>query len=372
MGRKVFSLILFLTVLCPLVASAQFFEKQKVVVWEIFDRNNDVKVSSAAKQMIRTGFVDAFVSSRNYEAFEANIDDVKNYIKSNGWSVSPLNIAVAIRNMYKVDYVLFTTLKVLQHGTSYDTFNMLLTSELVSTETQKTERTSYQELKSDINEIPVACATLLGKLLGEQIGVASSAVSSNQAVDGGTLDELYSKAKGFYKNKVYGEAFRLFKQLAVEGHVYSQNCLGECYYYGIGVSQSYSDAVYWYRKAADQGNDYAQYNLGWCYENGQGVSQSYSDAVYWYRKAADQGHDDAQCSLGSCYYSGLGVSQSFSDAVYWYRKAADQGDDVAQCSLGWCYEKGLGVSQSYSDARYWYQKAADQGNETAKEKLQGM
>lgn len=185
MGRKVFSLILYLTVLCPFVASAQFFEKQKVVVWEIFDRNNDVKVSSAAKQMMRTGFVDAFVSSRSYEAFEVNIDDVKNYIKSKGWSVSPQNIAVAIRNMHKVDYVLFTTLKVLQHGASYDTYNMLLTSELFSTETQKTERTSYQELKSDINEIPVACATLLGKLLGEQIKVVSSPVQGSQPPSAG-------------------------------------------------------------------------------------------------------------------------------------------------------------------------------------------
>lgn len=172
--KRILIILQFLaTMLLPFEATAQFFEKQKVVVWEIFDRNNDVKVSSAAKQMIRTSFVDAFVSSRNYEAFEANFDDVSNHIKTKGWSQSPQNIATAIRSLYKVDFVLFTALTVLQHGSSYDSYDMLLTSELFSTETQKTERSQYQELKSDINAIPSACATLLGKLLGEKLDAPS-------------------------------------------------------------------------------------------------------------------------------------------------------------------------------------------------------
>mgnify|MGYP003302265185 CR=1 FL=1 len=81
MSRKL-SIIVFLcvAVLLPSVATAQFFAKQKVVVWAVMDRNNDVKVADATKTQIRTSMVDAFVNSRNYEVFEANINDVKKHI----------------------------------------------------------------------------------------------------------------------------------------------------------------------------------------------------------------------------------------------------------------------------------------------------
>lgn len=215
-----------MAVLCPFVASAQFFEKQKVIVWEIFDRNNDVKVSPAAKQMIRTGFVDAFVSSRNYEAFEADFDDVDNYIKAKGWSKSPQNIAIAVKDLHKVDYILFTTLKVLHQGTSYDAYDMLLTSELLSTETQKTERTSYQELKSDINEIPVACATLLGKLLGEQLKVTSAQNPGVQQRSGTTRynQQSYSAVPQDYFESALGLNM---KMVYVEGGQFQMGATSE-------------------------------------------------------------------------------------------------------------------------------------------------
>ena len=67
MSRK-FSIIVLLCIaaLLPSIATAQFFAKQKVVVWAVMDRNNDVKVADATKTQIRTSIVDAFVNSRNY------------------------------------------------------------------------------------------------------------------------------------------------------------------------------------------------------------------------------------------------------------------------------------------------------------------
>ena len=58
----------------------------------------------------------------------------------------------------------------------------------------------------------------------------------------------------------------------------------------------------WCRKAAEQGVAVAQFNLGDFYYEGEGVEQSYTEAVIWYRKAAEQGDADAQISLGECYW----------------------------------------------------------------------
>lgn len=171
MSRK-FSIIVLLCVaaLLPSIATAQFFAKQKVVVWAVMDRNNDVKVADATKAQIRTSIVDAFVNSRNYEAFEANINDVKARV---GSAMSPTNIAKAVKEMYGVDYVLFTSIKIMQHSSSYDNFQVHLLSDLFSAETQKSERMAYVDMKSDVREIPGACAKLLSDLLGEQLSVVS-------------------------------------------------------------------------------------------------------------------------------------------------------------------------------------------------------
>ncbi len=171
MSRKL-SIIVFLcvAVLLPSIATAQFFAKQKVVVWAVMDRNNDVKVADATKTQIRTSMVDAFVNSRNYEVFEANINDVKERV---GSAMSPINIAKALKEMYGVDYVLFTSIKIMQHSSSYDNFQVHLSSDLFSAETQKSERMAYVDMKSDLREIPGACAKLLSDLLGEQLSVVS-------------------------------------------------------------------------------------------------------------------------------------------------------------------------------------------------------
>ena len=67
-----------------------------------------------------------------------------------------------------------------------------------------------------------------------------------------------------------------------------QICLGDCYYYGYGISKDLTKAIECYTKAANQGDAKAQYNLGLCYYYGQGVSQDYEKAFHWYEKAANQ------------------------------------------------------------------------------------
>ena len=76
-----------------------------------------------------------------------------------------------------------------------------------------------------------------------------------------------------------------------------ENKLGNAYYSGKGVPQSYAKAVYWYKKSAAQGDAIAEDNLGYAYYYGKGEPQSYSKAVYWFKKSAAQGNDVGEKNL---------------------------------------------------------------------------
>ena len=171
MRGKISFLLLCMTILFPAVSTAQFFEKQKVLVWEVFDRVNDVKVAIGTKQQIRTSIVDAFVNSRNYEAYEGNMNDINNRITAKGLGKSPANIAKTARELYEVDYVIFTTVQILERSNSYDSYKVHLASDLISTETLKSERMEYVDMMSQPEAIPGACCELLSKLLREELNV---------------------------------------------------------------------------------------------------------------------------------------------------------------------------------------------------------
>lgn len=171
------------------------------------------------------------------------------------------------------------------------------------------------------------------------------------------------------QNRQNIERFRRIQKKAKCGDVDAQTNLGNCYYEGRGIKQSYEESIKWYVKAAKQGEMCAQCNLGNCYYNGLGVKQNYKEAVRWYRKAAEQGEMSAQYSLGYCYYYGQGVEQNYEEAVRWYRKAAQQGNSWAQDTLGNCYQHGQGVEQNYDEAIRWYRKAVEQGNLNAQNNL---
>lgn len=82
-----------------------------------------------------------------------------------------------------------------------------------------------------------------------------------------------------------------------QGHAEAQSGVGQAFWFGEGVSQSYTEAVKWYRAAAEQGNVDAQFHLGEAYVSGRGVFQDHCKAAQWYRKAAALGNLDAQARL---------------------------------------------------------------------------
>jgi hypothetical protein len=120
---------------------------------------------------------------------------------------------------------------------------------------------------------------------------------------------------------------------------WTQNNLGDIYYYGYGVTKNYQTGVKWYQKAAEQGSALAQCNLGFMYANGYGVTKNYAKAVEWYRKAAEQRNADGQNSLGILYENGFGVAKDLQLAKEWYSRAVEQGHYGAQLKLKSLLEK---------------------------------
>lgn len=167
-------------------------------------------------------------------------------------------------------------------------------------------------------------------------------------------EALYEEGLKTYNLTQRADKFYL---AAVLGYAPAQNRLGECFYYGQGVSQNDSRAVEWFWKAAGQINPEAQYNLANCFFHGHGVTKNNTEAARWYKTAAEQGHPRAQYMLARCFAYGWGVPQSHKTALCWYQRAAEQGEKFAQVALGDCYNNGIGVQRNPDLAEAWYQAA---------------
>lgn len=117
---------------------------------------------------------------------------------------------------------------------------------------------------------------------------------------------------------------------ATQGNVEAMLNLGNCYYYGRGVVQSYPNAIACWTEAAQRGSQEAWYILGKCYYNGIAVNQNLFEAVRYFQMGANQGHTEAQSALGVCYYYGYGVSRNTYEARRWLSMAANKGDAIAR------------------------------------------
>jgi TPR repeat protein len=154
-----------------------------------------------------------------------------------------------------------------------------------------------------------------------------------------------------------------YRKPAEQGNAIAQVELGLMYHLGEAVEQSDKEALAWFRKAAEQGdtNAYAQVAIGYMYLLGKGVKQSDRKAVAWFQKAVKQNLAEAQVYLGSMYLYGKGVEQSDKEAIKWFRKATKQGLAEAQHQLGYMHQNGKGVKKSDKEAVKWFRQAAEQG-----------
>lgn len=187
------------------------------------------------------------------------------------------------------------------------------------------------------------------------------------------LGNAYYDGKGVAQS--YDKAFEWYKKSAEKGNPNGQFYLGLCYELGLGTKKDNRLASAWYERAANQNDAYAQYAM---YSIGKGKEWlqkaadnglSYAlaklgDEYYfkdknkaseYYEKAALQEHTRAQVELASLYYFKF---KNYEKALYWYEKAAQSGDSEGQQGLGMCYER----MNDYEKAISWYKKASEQGD----------
>ena len=213
-----------------------------------------------------------------------------------------------------------------------------------------------------------------------------------------------AKLNEYSSTENFEESFKWLQKAAENGSPEIQKTIGDCYYYGRGVTPSFPDAVEWYSKSADQGNVEAMYQLGYALENRSTIDKSlvsrahdayrraaeegYPPAIYkmgeiaykennleeavlWYRMSADLGNAEAQFKMGGFYENGLkkcGIDKNQDEAMSWYLKAAQNGLADAQYTLGERYAK----KKDYAEAAKWYQMAAEQNYPKAEEKLEAV
>lgn len=111
------------------------------------------------------------------------------------------------------------------------------------------------------------------------------------------------------------------------------NYLGDCLFYGVGLTKDPVAAAACYREAAQtklslergqslpSGVVWAQYSYGWCLLRGIGVTEDPREGVRYLTMAA-RTHAEACYALGECYEQGLGVDvPDRLEAFRYYRKA---------------------------------------------------
>lgn len=171
MRNNWYLIFLCVAMFVPYIATAQFFAKQKVAIWEIWDRNNDVSLAEGTKDNILAYMRGAFTGSQYYEAYNVNIKDVTHAIDSLGLSRrNPIHIADVIREKNpEVKYIVFSKVSIVERSNYYDDYTVMITSEFFSTFTKMSERAYEVKMKSNVDAIPAACKELIEGLLREPL-----------------------------------------------------------------------------------------------------------------------------------------------------------------------------------------------------------
>ena len=148
--------------------------------------------------------------------------------------------------------------------------------------------------------------------------------------DDPVLSRSIKQAAKAYDIGDYDTSLKIRMDLAQEGHGEAQQLLGQMFYDGIGIQQSYESAAQWWESSAEKGDTLAQNDLGVLYHEGLGVDQDYQKAAFWYPAAASQGSQQAQLNIGGLWFNGDGVTQDYVLAAHWFAMAKIGGDSRAR------------------------------------------
>lgn len=162
-------------------------------------------------------------------------------------------------------------------------------------------------------------------------------------------------------------SYNISEQTIVNWYNQAMQGDAEAQYY-VGMYESlYNDFRYgaeghWYA-AAKKGLAKAQFRIGNCGYFGNGISCDREEVKQWYEKAAAQGNADAKFGLVLCCFA------NYEQAFQWCKEQAEAGVAEAQFILGLYYEYGSYVKPDREEAIRWFVQAGEQGHEAANEWL---
>ena len=214
-------------------------------------------------------------------------------------------------------------------------------------------------------------------------------------------EELFQKARAFYKAGKYVRSIELLNILAAQNHIGSLIFLGDCYFLGRGVikniiksaeffiksGQTYNPLPYigvpehykafeWCLKAGKDGNIFAQYKVAHKYESSldNENGEILDSTLEWYKMSAEKGYAPAQFNLGWYHENGelFNMQKNYDIAIKWYTKAAEQGFLQAQVELSRLYAEGKGTTQDNEKAVFWMNKALQKKHSKIQFKLYNM
>lgn len=125
--------------------------------------------------------------------------------------------------------------------------------------------------------------------------------SKNSGIIDRVKKTINTKENNTNTNEKCRKNIEFYVKEAERGQIKAQMIVGDIYFYGRGVKQSYEKAIEWYRKAADAGDISALRKIGRLYQDGNGVKKDYEEALKWYRKAAELGDDSSQRYIDNLY-----------------------------------------------------------------------
>ena len=126
----------------------------------------------------------------------------------------------------------------------------------------------------------------------------------------------------------------------ISGMKLSCYMLGNFYYNGLGVRQSYEKALQYSKKACDLGSGEACASVGWEYYKGEGVKKDLKTALKFYTKSCKLEFGAGCGLLGVFYHDGDVVKQNLSKAKELFGKACDLGEQIGCDDYKELKEKG--------------------------------
>ena len=170
----------------------------------------------------------------------------------------------------------------------------------------------------------------------------------------GIASAMMEVCQRFFDNGIYDNAEKVIgylEDLAKNGVHRAMLLLGNIYYTGKGVPQSYKEAAKWYEMAAEGLDAYGLCNLGYCYYYGRDMDISFNKAYDCFSLSAYMRNPNAMYKLGDMFYYGNYVAEDKDAAYYWYREALYNldGEDVTaniHYRLGLCYLHGHGICKN--------------------------